>query len=406
MQTMFISRVACFLLISLSSVCLSVGADRKATIVQDYPIIDVNGTVEHVPVKNVIYMIGDGMGFSHIFTGWTANKGKLNLDRFPVTGMARTWSADNLITDSAAAGTALASGTKTTNGTIGMSPTGEKLNSLAVHAKGMGKSTGVVVTCDLTDATPAAFFAHVPKRKQSFDIAAFLPESGLDYVVGGGKSKFDKRPDGRDLLGEMKAKGYDVALDRAHLEGAKGNKICAILADKHLPVPEKRGNLLEKSVEKGLEVLSRNKNGFFMMVEGSMIDKSAHVMDLDLMLAELFDFDRAVGKVLKWAAAHPGTLVVVTADHHTGGLTLLGGDKAKGEVVCHFSSTNHNEVAVPVFASGAGAKVFTGVYENTDIPRKILEAMKSGAQTKGRQKEACHHHADGKVRLEKVGVAR
>lgn len=389
---------------------LSKGAEQHLTVEQDYPIIDSVVAVKGVPVKNVIYMIGDGMGFPHVSTAWVANKGKLNMDRFPVTGMARTWCSNKLITDSAAAGTALATGSKTTYGTVGMSPEGKNLNSLLVHAQGQGKATGVIVTCDLTDATPAAFFSHVPKRAMAIDIAGFLPESRIDFFVAGGMSKLKKRPDGRDILDEMRQKGYEVSINRDQLKETRGNKVCAILADKNLPSPRERGNVLEKAVEKGMDVLSRNENGFFLMVEGSKIDKAAHKGDLAVMIDEIFDFDRAVGKALQWAESHPGTLVVVTADHNTGGLTLLGGDKKTGKVVCDFSTTSHNGVSVPVFAFGAGADSFTGIYENIEIPKKILAAMKNGSAkglgevVKGR--EACHQMENGGVGLEKKGIDR
>lgn len=387
------------LLWSFSPGFLTAGGEHKFSGWKDYPVAKPADAPLNKPVENVIFMIGDGMGFPQISAAWVANRGKLNMDRFPVVGMARTWCANRLITDSAAAGTALASGTKTTKGTVGMNPVGEKTDSLVAHASRMGKSTGVVVTCDVTDATPAAFFSHVPNRSMGFEIASFLPESGIDFVAAGGLSKVENRPDGRNLLDEMEKDGYQIIRDGEKLAGAQGNKVCAILAPDHWPEPQKRGDLLGKAVMKGLDVLSRNEKGFFLMVEGSKIDKAAHKNNLALMLEETLDFDQTVGKVLAWAAAHPGTLVVVTADHHTGGLTLLGGDTKKGEVVCHFSSENHNEIAVPVFAFGAGAENFSGVYENTELCKKILEAMKKGA-------EACHHSPAKELGLEKKASSR
>ena len=382
----------------------SLGKEQIFSIGKDYPVVKPGDVSSDEPVKNVVYMIGDGMGFSHIFTAWVANKGKLNLDGFPVAGMARTWCADKVITDSAAAGTALACGSKTKKGMVGLSPSGERLDSLIVHAADMGKSTGMVVTCDVTDATPASFFAHVPKRTMAWDIASFLPASRIDFLVAGGLSKLQKRPDGRDILGEMKKEGYSIALDRAELEASTGGRLCAILAPGHLAHPGERGDVMSKAVKKGLDVLARNKKGFFMVVEGSKIDKAAHKNDLGLMMEEIFDFDRTIGVVLQWASSHPGTLVVVTADHNTGGLTLLGGDKEKGEVICHFSSGEHNEAAAPVFAFGAGAEKFTGIYENTDIQKKILEAMKHDSARKESRKKACHQKHLGEVGLEKQAV--
>ncbi|MBD9271013.1 MAG: alkaline phosphatase, partial [Akkermansia sp.] len=144
----------------------------------------------------------------------------------------------------------------------------------------------------------------------------------------------------------------------------------------NLPPPGKRGAVLRQATLKALETLSRNPRGFFLMVEGSNIDKAAHHGKLAEMMEEIFDFDRTAGAVLEWAARHPGTLVVITADHNTGAFSLSGGNLEKGEITALFSSGNHDGVAVPVYAFGSGSGAFTGIYENTDIFRKIMAAMK------------------------------
>lgn len=378
MKKTILSLGICAVLTSASVWAGKTDIEQVYTLEKDYPVQKVEATPTDVPVKNVVFMIGDGMGMSHVFTAWAANKGKLNLENCPVTGLAKTWCSNKLVTDSAAAGTALATGHKTTYGTVGMTPDGKKLDSLVDDAAGMGKSTGVVVTCDLTDATPASFCANAPHRSKAWDIAACFPESGADFIFGGGSAKFENRPDGRDLFAEMKKAGYAVARSWEETDAVKSGKVFSAVDKGNLAKPSDRGNVLEKATMKAIDLLSGNDKGFFLMVEGSKIDKEAHANNLPVMLDEVFDFDRTVGKVLDWASRHPGTLVVITADHNTGGLTMIGGDKEKGEVTCKFSTGNHNETVVPVYAYGAGSGAFTGVYENTDISNRIRDALKSG----------------------------
>ncbi len=379
MKKAILSLGLCATMVYASAWAGKVDVEQVYTLEKDYPVHQVAAAPSDVPVKNVIFMIGDGMGMHHVFTAWAANRGKLNLENCPVTGLAKTWCSDKLITDSAASGTALATGHKTTYGTVGMAPDGKKLDSLVDDAAGLGKSTGVVVTCDLTDATPSAFCANAPKRSLAYDLAACFPTSKADFIFGGGSSKFEGRPDGRDLFDEMKKGGYTVARNWDETAAIQKGKVFSVVDKGNLAKPSERGDVLEKAVLKALDMLSSNDKGFFLMVEGSKIDKEAHANNLPVMLDELYDFDRTVGKVLSWASQHPGTLVVITADHNTGGLTLIGGDKEKGEVKCKFSTGNHNEVAVPVYAYGAGSGVFTGVYENTEICNRIREALKAGA---------------------------
>lgn len=344
---------------------------------QDYAVQKIGPAVVNVPVKNVIFMIGDGMGMHHVFAGWAANRGKLNLENCPVVGIAKTWCSNKLITDSAAAGTALATGHKTTYGTVGMSPDGKKLDSLVDYAARLGKSTGVVVTCDLTDATPASFCANAPKRSMAFDIAACYTNSGADFIFGGGAKNFENRPDGRNIFDEMKKAGYTTARTWDETANIASGRVFSVISDGNLPTPSQRGPVLKQATMKAIDLLSKNDKGFFLMVEGSKIDKEAHVHNLPVLMDELFDFDQTIGQVLQWASKHPGTLVVITADHNTGGLTVIDGNKEQGEIKCRFTTGGHNETAVPVYAYGADACSFTGIYENTELSQKILKALQS-----------------------------
>lgn len=303
--------------------------------------------------RNVILMIGDGMGAEHVWAAWLCNQGMLNITSLPVTGFSITTSASHTITDSAAGGTAIACGCKTRNGQVGVDAHGVPVDSLAVQMQRVGKATGIVVTKSVTDATPAAFYAHVKSRKDTPAIAEALVGAGFDVVAGGGAADFSTE-------------------QKERLQ--KNCRLLELAADGECPPASQRGTWLPQMVAKALCVLEQDEQGFFLMVEGSKIDMSAHVKDLPETVRETLDFDQAVGVVLQWMRKHPDTLLVVTADHQTGGLSILGGNKEKGTVKGHFSTFDHSGVAVPVYACGAGAGVFAGVQENTALTAKIRAA--------------------------------
>ena len=369
--------LACMLLLVPSQ--LPAAETQRYILEHPYPVTEIREPKRNVPVTSVILMIGDGMGIHHLSAAWTANRGHLFMENCPVTGISKTWCADRLVTDSAAAGTAMATGVKTLYKRVAVCPEGRQLDSLADKAADMGKSTGVIATCELNDATPAAFCANNEKRTDSCGIIGDYPVSRVDFIFGGGSKYFTQRPDGRDLFQEMKAKGYRVARSWEETAALPPGKTLAVVAPGNLPPPAQRGDVLKKAVLKALDSLSRNPKGFFLMVEGSNIDKAAHTNDLERMMEETLDFDRTAGAVLDWASRHPGTLVVITADHNTGSFALTGGNREKGEITARFASGNHDGVMVPVYAFGAGSGAFTGIYENTDIFHKILNAFKKGA---------------------------
>lgn len=350
--------------------------DKVQTYVMENPypvekIVPPTGT----KVKNVILMIGDGMSLMHVYSAWTANRGKLYLENCEVTGLSKTYCANKLVTDSGAGGTAMAIGQKTNYHSVGVDVNGNPQPSLIKLAKQKGMSAGVAVTCRLWDATPADFCCHNTDRDNEDEIIADYVNCGADYVVGGGAKKFENRKDGRNIFKELEQKGYQVARSWEECKNLKSGKIFAVTDSVDTPLPAERGDRLAQSSLKGIELLNQNPNGFFMMIEGSQLDDYGHFNDLDLLMQETHDFDRTVGKILEWAAKDGETLVVVTADHETGGLTLIDGDKDKGEIKCKFSTTGHSGVMVPVYAFGPGAELFTGIYENTDIFHKIKSLL-------------------------------
>ena len=348
--------------------------DDKYTVAEPYTPVKVE-QVKGTKVKNVIFMIGDGMGVEQVSTGWVLNGGALNLDNFIYTGFSRTYATDQLITDSCAGGSGLATGVKTKYGYMGLSPEGEPVSSSLKVAQDKGMKTGVAVTCRVNDATPVDFCGHSADRHDEENIAAQYVDSGLDFIAGGGIQFWTKREDGRNLAEEMKAKGYAFATTTEEMTAAKSDKIVALLADTELPPALERGDYLEQAAVKAIETLD-NENGFFLMIEGSCIDDWCHNQKVGYMAEELFDFDRTVGKVLEWAEKDGETLVIVTADHATGGLTLIGGSLADRSVKVHFSTKGHNGILVPVFAYGPHAEEFVGVHENAEVGNIVKNLLK------------------------------
>lgn len=330
-------------------------------------------------VKNVILMIGDGMSLMHVYTAWAANRGKLWLENAQATGLSKTWAVKKLVTDSGSGGTSLATGVKTVYHAVGVDPEGKPLTSLVDVAKELGKDAGMAVTCRLWDATPCDFCCHNIDRDKEEELVGDYPTSGVDFVFGGGAQKFTNRKDGRDIFKELQKKGYHVSrtLDDFFAYD-KNSRIFAVPYDKDTPLPDERGDLLARASMKGISLMNQNKNGFFMMIEGSQLDDYGHFNQLDLLMKEMLDFDQTVGEVMKWAAKDGETLVVVTADHETGGLTLVNGNKDEGRVECCFSTKDHSGAMVPVYAFGPGAENFTGIFENTDVFKKIKKLMTEG----------------------------
>ena len=329
-------------------------------------------------VRNVILMIGDGMGLEQVSCAWVLNRGKLNFDSFPVVGLSRTWCTDKLITDSGAGGTALASGSKTAYDHVGTAPDTTDLHSFLVKARALGKKTGVVTTCHLADATPCDFCCHNEYRYNQEDLIADYLDCNVDYISGGGTDWFTtKRTDSRNIIDEMAAKGYNVALDEEALMGAH-LPVLGLLAPDNLPVALERGDLYRHSVARGLDLLSEasGERGFCMMLEGSCIDDWLHGNDIGKAMEELLDFDRTIGDVLRWAEKDGHTLVVVTADHATGCLTLRDGDLSEGRIGVSFGSESHNGIAVPYYVWGPGSGAFGGIMENDALGRLIASFVR------------------------------
>jgi len=335
--------------------------------------------------KNIILMIGDGMGLAQISAGKTY-KGLLNLERMKVVGLLTTYSCDRYVTDSGASATAMSTGYKTKNVAIGVDCNGERRKTVLEYANEIGKSTGVVVVCAITHATPAAFVAHVPNRNMQIEIAEQIAkEANTDIYLGAGwgwflpKSEGGRRTDGQNLIDTLKKRGY-VYISKPeefyNLDMSKVNKLIGLFAENHPPYAPDRKPTLAEMTKKAIEFLSKDKDGFFLMVEGSQIDWAGHDNNSEQILREVADFDDAVGVALDFAQRDGNTLVVVTADHETGGYALVDGSVNDKKVEGKFVTKDHTGVMVPVFAFGPGAEAFAGFGDNTLIGKKIFEYLK------------------------------
>ena len=294
--------------------------------------------------KYVFFMIGDGLALTQrnaaeIFlatqAGQDARPGivKLAMSTMPIQGMSTTYSTNSIITDSAAAGTALATGNKTASGVIAMDPTGTTpYETIAQKAHKKGMKVGIVSSVSIEHATPASFYAHRPSRKDYYELALQLPESGFEYFGGGGFLKpKGKKGDQPDVVEIIKGAGYKVVADMEgfrNLSPSDGRVVAinpVLRDDEALPYEVDRRDdsiSLAEFTAKGIELLD-NPNGFFMMVEGGKIDWACHANDAVSSIGDTIAFDQAVQVALDFYRAHPNdTLVVVTGDHETGGMSI------------------------------------------------------------------------------------
>lgn len=328
--------------------------------------------------RNVIYVIGDGMGTAQVYASVAAQGENSNFLRFPYSGFSRTYSLNRYTTDSGAGGTALMTGHKVENYHIAVGPHGEWYPSILSRAHDKGLATGFVVTVSVLDATPATTYGHVPDRNHKDTLALQMAQSSIDMMIGCDQSRFlsQNRKDGLSPIDTLRNRGYDVVFRLKDMLRSRNSRLCALLSETDEPGDaEVRGPILKEGVEKALETLSKNEAGFVLMVEGSQIDWACHNNDSSHLYKELSEFDQVLGIILDWAEKDGNTLVVVTADHETGGLSLKKGNLQKGLSEMSFSTGGHTGVMVPVFSFGPGAEQFSGIQQNYEIPQKILRMM-------------------------------
>jgi alkaline phosphatase len=328
--------------------------------------------------KNIILLIGDGMGMAQISAGYYFNGQKLNLEKFPVTGLMTTHSSSHLITDSAAGATAFSCGCKTYNGAIGVTAKRKPCRTILEDAKAHGLAVGLVASCSVTHATPAAFVAHAESRAEAEAIATDYLKTEVDLIIGGGLQYFNERKsDKRNLYVELAQKGYAVSnfaeKKLSELTFLQERPLAWFAAAKEPGSVAEGRDWLPIAAAKAPEFLKqRSKKGFFLMLEGSQIDWACHAKDGPRAVQEMLDFDAAIGKILAFAQADGETLVIVTADHETGGLALEQGSTLDS-LDLGFNSGYHTATLVPVYAFGPGAELFSGIMDNTHIYLKMKE---------------------------------
>jgi len=336
------------------------------------------------PIKNVIFMIGDGTGIAQLYSGQlqeVGSNGYLHAQRLPITGIIKTHAEDNLITDSASAATAYSCGIKTNNGVIAQDSDGNECVTLMELAQQAGMKTGLVATSGVTHATPASFATHIDSRNKYSEIAEQMVESEVDVILGGGLEYFipsdsagSNREDQLNVLSSLRDQGYSVVLDRQAMIEEDSEQIIGLFSPSGMP-SENRVPSLAEMTNKAVESLSSNENGFFLMVEGSQIDWGGHANETPYVVREVKDFDDAIGVVLTFAQENPGTLVIITADHETGGMTINGVNRENTMVDIAWTSTGHTGTPIPLMAYGPHAVEFSGWWDNTDIGKKVADLL-------------------------------
>lgn len=340
--------------------------------------------------KNIILMVGDGMGVTQITSGLYSNGNSLNLERFKHIGLHKNYSSDALITDSAAGATAFSCGQKTYNGAIGVDPDTNAIETILEEAEAKGLKTGMVVTSTIEHATPASFIAHNRARGNYEEIALDFLNTDADILIGGGQKTFERREmDDRNLSDEFRAKGYKVVsfVDKEidEIDMTDVEKLMYYTADGSPLMASQGRDYLKPASKLAINHLNKDsEEGFFLLIEGSQIDWGGHANDANWIITEMLDFDSTIGSVLDFAEKDGNTLVIITADHETGGFAIQKESKLDS-LVTKFTSDYHTGDMIPVFAYGPGAEMFQGIYENTAIYHKMRKAF--GWEEKGMDKE-------------------
>ncbi len=371
------------ILLALLIIVFGVSCDSQKTVVSTAPSAPPMVLKKNQKPKNIILLIGDGMGLTQITAGMYSQGNSSELERFKCIGLQKTYADNDVITDSAASATAFSCGVKTYNNAIAVDKDTMPVKSILKYAQDNNMSTGLVATSTIVHATPACFFSSNKSRRNYEEIAVDMIGSGVDFFVGGGKKFFDRREkDERNLISELENDGYYVShfaeQDIQELTPSLDKKFGYLTADKDpIPVSGGRDYLIpaSKMALEYLDAKSKDK-GFFVMIEGSQIDWGGHANLLDYVVSEFIEYDKVIGMALDFAEKDGNTLVIVTADHETGGLAIQPGS-TMDSLKAAFTTTKHSGTMVPVFAYGPGANNFQGIYENTEIFEKMKALLQS-----------------------------
>lgn len=332
--------------------------------------------------RNVVFILGDGMGSgaarlasSHL----RRRPGALVLNQLPYAGFATTYSANADVTDSAASATAFACGRKTNNSMLGMLPDRTRVDSIATRAHKAGFAIGLMTDDPFIGATPSAYYAHVPVRSYGEDIIRDAATCDFEILLGYHcrryflpKSKGGKRRDGRDILAEMTGKGYQLCETfKSFLEAPRDKRVLAQLKDGELDDEPRYRQLTETALDR----LSQGGKRFFVLIESGDPDHGSHANKPNQTVSGVVKIDWAARAAVDWSLAHGGdTLVVVMADHETGGVNATV-SPGTGKATVHYGATSHTAAPVPVYAFGPGAELFEGLMDNTDIAKRLAQLL-------------------------------
>ena len=334
---------------------------------------------------NVILMIGDGMGIAQVSTAFYFNDTISNFEQFNSIGFTKTSSSSHTITDSAAGATAMATGQQTYNRAIGVDKDSVSVPTILEELDAKGYQTGLISLTSITHATPASFYAHVKDRDQHEDIAMDLTKGKVDFFAGGGWEYFTQREDGKNLITQLEESGYQIdtlGLNPYNAEKKNGY----LLAKTSMPsVIDGRDSYLQDATTMALNYFDSKEDPFFLMVEGSFIDWGGHEKNDQMMIQETIDFDKTIGVVMDYMKKNTNTLLVVTADHETGGAAVgkyydVDPKTAKKtedptKVQVYFITDQHTGELIPIFAKGKGEELFGGIYQNTQVYSKLRQAL-------------------------------
>ncbi|HUP61328.1 MAG TPA: alkaline phosphatase [Thermoanaerobaculia bacterium] len=319
--------------------------------------------------KNIILLVGDGMGAGHVTAARWIRGDKLQLLRMPVTAVMTTHCADEAVTDSAAAASAFATGMKTNYRALSVDAEGQPRRTVLEAAHAAGMATGLVTTTNFWDATPAAFASHAKQRyTEAPSIARQIANSAADIVVGGGIDDLGK--DQLPTLDELKESGRAVVTSLADLQASKAPRILGVMKTQQNDAEDPAAPLAVLA-KWAIERLSADPDGFFLMIENEGIDSSSHNNASRDVAKALQQYDDAVGVALDFAAARGDTLVIAVGDHETGGMRIFQGRDLK-KWRMEWSTVEHSGNVIPLFAFGPGSESLAGTIDNTDVGRKLL----------------------------------
>ncbi|MFX0051437.1 MAG: alkaline phosphatase [Candidatus Hodarchaeota archaeon] len=357
------------------------------------------GSYSDTPGMSVILMIGDGMGPEQVkLARWTevGEDGQLNMENLPYQANVTTNSLNNPITDSAAAATAIATGQKTNNGILSLTPAGQSLETILEYASTLKKNVGLVSTTEVTHATPAAFYAHVKSRYNYSEIARQLvDDADIDVIMGGGKDMFTS-----SQISTLETKGYTLIWNRSQMADIDKGKILGLFASGPMPYDKDRNRdivpSLSEMTSKTLDILSQDPDGFVLVVEGGQIDWACHANNIENAALETIEFDKAVEVAKNFVVQNENILLIVTADHETGGLTVNSNTlnetlpssqytAEQGEqlriarvqnISVHWSGTSHTNRNVPFYGLGANLISYNQtILDNTEIYEICIEYL-------------------------------